>query len=412
MNWGGPLADIYSLYRSERYYDRRLYLRARQVNPDAVQPIENIETPHVTLSIEAVDRAGDSGTSRLRIIEGPKVTGHLFQDKVNRFELSLGFVSLDADDLPDRAFVGLVPRDFATNPRVRYVIAPKTNYQAMIQPSLFYYREAWTAPFIELGMTPMSGAVDATVVGRLGVDQYFDSGRWRVELYRESKKESLLSYTGFRDPWTALTYGRAVDTGLRLGIFNSFANDVLTLEGQIAVGQVSGENILDNEHWYLNLKFSRTFHPPYFHYVNFGPIVTAYGYAHNQSFYTFGHGGYFSPSKFGQAVMNLQGMTLEGQSFIAKGEIGFGVQANEQDSAPLFPTRPDGRSYQRSTATTLILLSDLQMLFALTRHWTFGFGVGYNKTPSYEEFRGGVFSSVYFDPRRGLFESDFPRYQY
>lgn len=409
---GGPLADIYSLYSSERYFDRRLYLRARQVAPEAESPIENIETPHVTLAIEAVDRAGDSGISRLRIVEGPKVIGHLFQDQVNRFEVALGFLSLDAGDLPDRAFVGLVPRDFATNPRQRYVIAPKTNYQAMILPSLFYYREAWTAPYIELGMTPMSGAVEATVVGRLGVDQYYDSGRWRIELYRESKKESLLSYTGFRDPWSALTYGRAVDTGLRLGIFHSFAQDIFTIEGQLAVGQVGGENILDNEHYYLNFKFSRTFHPPYFHYVNFGPIVTAYGYANNQSFFTYGHGGYFSPSMFGQAVMNLQGMTLEGKNFLLKGEAGFGFQANEQDAAPLFPTRPDGRSYQRSTDSSLIFLSDMKVLFALTRQWTFGFGLGYNKTPSYEEFRGGMFSTVYFAPRRGMFESDFPRYQY
>ena len=48
----------------------------------------------------------------------------------------------------------------------------------------------------------------------------------------------------------------------------------------------------------------------------------------------------------------------------------------------------------------------------LTEQWAFGAEIGYNKSPTYEELRGGIYTTIFFEPRNGLVETDFPNYQY
>lgn len=407
---GGPLAEIYARFSSERYFDRRLYLRAYKVAPEQYPQLENIDGPTIGLTAEGISRRGDSGIDKLVAVEGPRVSATFYQDTINRFEIGIGVVSLNAGSLPERAFIGTVPPDFATNPNVRYLSEPKTRYVGMTQPYFAYYREGWFSPFAEAGTTPIGGAVDPTYIGRVGFDNVFDTGVWRLELYRESKKESLLSYTGIRDPYTGRLFGRAVDTGIRASLFHAFSEE-LNFGGTVAFGEVSGESIPDNQHLHTNFALMRVFYPDGFHYLNFGPVATFYGYSKNLGNHTFGHGGYFSPSIAAQGTFNLQAMTLEGKSYLVKGEFGLGVQSNNQDSAALFPTEPDGRTFRREDETSLIMISDLQALFRLTENWSFGANIGYNVTPSYEEFRGGIFTTFHFSPRAGLFESDFPGFR-
>jgi hypothetical protein len=170
--------------------------------------------------------------------------------------------------------------------------------------------------------------------------------------------------------------------------------------------------VADNEKIRFDMALSRTFKPDDFHYINFGPSFTFYSYNKNLSFFTYGHGGYFSPEYLAQGLLNLQFMTEEGFSYLFKGEVGFGGQANKQQAAPFFPLDPDGRIYKGTSDTTGILISNLQGLMFLTRYWAFGAEVGYNKTPSYEEIRGGIYTTIFFEPREGLVETDFPEYQY
>ncbi len=409
--YGGPLADIYALYTSNRYYDRRLYLKAEQLSPgtdNLDQPlIENISTPKVTLSGEFVARDGDPGLSELSAAYGPKVTGTVFQDAVNRFDLSLGLVSLDAGDLPNFALIGLQPN----TPNPGYVIAPKTSYNGMIEPQVGYYREDWLSPYIELGMTPLGGQINSAFVGRAGFNSLFDTGAWGLEVYRESVTESLLSYTGMRDPYTSLEWGRVLETGMMLSVAYT-PTEKLTLYGFMEAAQLTGENVEDNTKFRMDMALSRTFKPEDFHYINFGPIVTFYAYEENLSFFTYGHGGYFSPEYLIQGLINLQFMTEEGRDYLFKGEIGFGGQANKQQAAPYFPLDPDGRIYNGTSDSTGIMISNLQGMMFLTNYWAFGAEIGYNKTPSYEELRGGVFTTIFFEPREGVVETDFPDYQY
>jgi len=368
--YGGPLADIYALYTSDRYYNRRLYLKAKQVAPrveDENQPlIENITSPKVTISAEFIARDGDPGLSKLDGSYAPFVTGTVFSDAINRFDVRLGLVNLDAGNLPDFALIGLEPNTV----RPGYVETPKTSYNGMIEPMVGYYREDWISPYVEVGMTPLGGEIDSEFVGRIGFISLYDSGAWNLEIYRESVKESLLSYTGMRDPYSSLEWGRVVETGMHLSIFHSI-NDRLNLYGFMEVGKLTGENVADNEKIRLDLALSRTWKPDDFHYINFGPSFTFYSYNKNLSFFTYGQGGYFSPEYLAQGLLNLQFMTQEGYDYLLKGEIGFGGQTNKQQASPFFPLDPDGRVYQGTSDSTGILISNLKGLMFLTEQWAF-----------------------------------------
>jgi len=409
--YGGPLGDIFALYTSNRYYDRRLYLKASQLAPVAEQesmPLtRNINAPQLNLSVEFVARDGDPGLSELNAAYGPKISGTVFSDAVNRFDVSVGLVNLDAGDLPNFAAVGLQPN----SPNPGYVIEPKTSYNGMIEPTIGYYREDWISPYIEVGMTPLGGQADSDFTGRVGFTSLYDSGSWTLEIYRRSVTESLLSYTGMRDPYTSLVWGRVLETGLHVGIFHSF-KETLNFFGSMEIAKLTGQNVADNEKIRIDLALSRTFKPDDFHYINFGPVVSFYSYNKNLSFFTYGQGGYFSPEYLAQGLISLQFMTEEGLDYIFKGELGLGGQANSQASSPFFPLAPDNRTYDGTNETTGILISNLKGLMFLTEHWAFGAEIGFNKTPSYEEVRGGIYTTIFFEPRSGLVEADFPNYQY
>lgn len=409
--YGGPLQEIYALYTSERYFERRLFLRAQQVAPGELDPdliiTENIDSPHVSLSGEYIDRDGNPGTSRLIAFYGPKVSGTVYSDGINRFDVAVAVVNLDTKNLPAFATVGLFP----TEPQVPYLVDPKTSYNGMIEPRISYYREDWISPFVELGMTPLRGQINSTFTGEVGIVGLYDSGSWTLSGYRESITESLLSYTGMRDPYTGLEWGRVVETGVRVSVFHSFM-EVLNLYGEMEVAQITGSNVLDNDKFAVMAALSRTFDVDGFNYINFGPSASFATYNRNLSQFTYGQGGYFSPEYLVQGLIGSQFLTREGRQFLLGGQVGFGIQTNKQAATPLFPLDPDGRIFEARTETTGIFISNLQGLAFLTPRWAFGASVGYNKTPSYEEFRAGVFTTIFFERRTGLLESDFPAYRY
>ncbi|MGE9290737.1 MAG: cellulose synthase subunit BcsC-related outer membrane protein [Puniceicoccales bacterium] len=409
--YGGPLADIYALYTSERYYDRRLYLQANQLAPrgeEQSMPLtQNVNAPKVNLSVDFVHRDGDSGLSELKAAYGPRVSGTLFSDGINRFDVSVGLVNLDAGQLPDYAAIGVYPN--TTNPG--YVITPTTSYNGMIEPTLGFYHEDWISPYIELGMTPLGGAADADFVGRVGIQSLYDSGSWDLEIYRRSVTESLLSYTGMKDPYSSLVWGRVLETGLHVSVYHSISEQ-LNVFGSMEVAKLTGQNVADNEKFRIDLGLSRTFKPDDFHYINFGPILTFYSYNKNLSFFTYGQGGYFSPEYLIQGLLSIQFMTEEGLDYLFKGELAGGGQSNNQASSPYFPLDPDSRTYDGTNESSGILISNLKGLMYLTDQWAFGAEIGYNKTPSYEELRGGIYTTIFFEPRKGLLETDFPNYQY
>jgi cellulose synthase operon protein C len=137
-----------------------------------------------------------------------------------------------------------------------------------------------------------------------------------------------------------------------------------------------------------------------------GPAVSYESFDNNQNFFTFGHGGYFSPQSLLQGLIQVQFLTKEGKRWLAGGSAGAGVQSNEQDSAPFFPLDPDGRNYSSQSSTTGIGLINLTGGYLINPNWMVGGSAGFNVTADYNEGFFNVWVRYYFERRNGLVRDD------
>ena len=234
-------------------------------------------------------KSGDPGTSKLDELRGD-ATLVLYQADINRFSLDVGYSSLNSGSLPNSAFVGNVP---LVEPRT-YLFSPINSYNNLVDARVRYERSGYYTPFIELGISPVGGAIGPTAVGRAGVNAIEDWGSWSVGVYRNSVKQSILSYTGFRDPYNGVTWGRVSEDGASLTAYDNLQNG-WAIYGQLGASILEGPNVETNQHVSVALALNRQIELPGFTFMTIGPTLSFEHYAKNLSFFTFGQGGYFSP---------------------------------------------------------------------------------------------------------------------
>ena len=142
---------------------------------------------------------------------------------------------------------------------------------------------------LHLGTTPLNGVVAPTVTGGILVA----GDDWQLQGSRESLRESLLSWVGQTDPYTAREWGRVVATGLSGAKTISFTDWWLSFEG--GYGLYRGENVEQNSAVTAAISAGKTTDWKGFE-RSAGLFVFARGFTRNSDFYTFGHGGYYSPA--------------------------------------------------------------------------------------------------------------------
>jgi tetratricopeptide (TPR) repeat protein len=405
LELGGPLEELFMQEEGENFLERKLYRSAWYFAPRVYPELEGIDANNLFFNAEFVSRKGSSGIDQLSAFRGA-LGGTVFNEAINRFDIEIGLVSLNAGSLPENAFVGLVPQNpLGSGYRER----PKTKYNGMIDAFFRYEREGNFTPFLEIGLSPLGGEINSTLLGELGVRRTYNSGAFQVNLYRDSVRESLLSYTGMRDPWELLQWGRVTETGIRLELFQNIFPEI-NYFGTFTGAFLRGYNVADNEKIAFSSSIIRTFRPDGWDYINIGPAFLYQTFNRNLEFYTFGHGGYFSPEFMLQGTINFQFMTQELDWWLIRGQVLFGAQTNRKDSAPVFPLAQDLRIYAENEQTSAVVNLQVQGAMMLTDHWMGGLTFVYNKAPAFDEFRVGLFMTIFFEPRRNLVEDDLPRF--
>ena len=142
---------------------------------------------------------------------------------------------------------------------------------------------------LRLGTTPLNGVVAPTVVGRVQAA----GDDWQLLGTREPIRESLLSWIGQTDPYTGREWGRVVTTALSGAKTVSFSDWWLSLEG--AYGLYRGKQVEQNSSLTAALSVGKTRDWQDFE-RSAGVFIFARGFSKNSDFYTFGHGGYYSPA--------------------------------------------------------------------------------------------------------------------
>ena len=188
----------------------------------------------------------------------------------------------------------------------------------------------------ELGNTPSSFVV-SNLVGALRFRVGGEEGPIEVGLERAPVTDSLLSLAGARDPVTGREWGGV--TRNRAYFEGDFGDDQRNIYGNVAGALVEGKSVEENAHWQAGFGFWQRVASGNGWLARLGANATAMGYADNQSHFTTGHGGYFSPDHFLSVgpTFDLRGHR-DSTTFRIEG--GLNWQELHEESSDYFPADP------------------------------------------------------------------------
>lgn len=227
----------------------------------------------------------------------------------------------------------------------------------------------------DIGTTPL-GFQRTNVVGGIKLDGMFDPSRrfwYTFDISRRAVTDSVLSFAGTTDSRTGQSWGGVTATGFQFQLGQD--NDDL---GYYAYGgwhALRGHNVKSNwrinagagTYWHLLRDSSRS--------LTAGLNLAATFYDKNLRFFTYGHGGYFSPQSM-YALSVPFTWAQRGQRFSYKLQGAVGLQHFDEKSADYFP----GSSVLQSQAeAAAIWAQGIGMSGATARYsGQSSTGVGYN----------------------------------
>jgi tetratricopeptide (TPR) repeat protein len=254
--------------------------------------IEARRQPHVDTAWMGFIRHADDGISTLRGTEVP-VLGVWPQDYDGHWFAQLDAVHLDAGTLP-------APLSAAAQFGKVLALAPPAG---LTRPQ----DEKATGLSAAGGWRSDNRRWDLGIVGAGFkvpnlVGGWRENGEWgdtdvSAAISRRVLTGSLLSYAGAADPVTGAVWGGVTDTALGMRAARDFANR-WSASMSAELGLLMGRNVPSN----LDLQWRGALGRDWVHKPDFrlsaGAALSLWHYGKNESFYTFGQGGYYSPQRY------------------------------------------------------------------------------------------------------------------
>ena len=293
---------------------------------EEITRIEARRDPRIEIGFEKLSRNSSNGTSTYHGTETPMVgwwpvgyDGHGF---VHVDQVNVNAGELAKDDAPLFGKLGVRPSSL-----------PPPFAQKVDGTSVGMGYEGDELRW-DLGMIGIGFPVQ-NMVG--GIRKGWEANKvdYALEIFRRPQTNSLLSYAGARDPATGEIWGGIAYTGVggrlahTFGQFNTFAS--------AEYGLLRGKNVLDNNRLALRIGIDKDVLRRENKWVNLGLTLTHWRYKENESFYTFGHGGYYSPQSYTSVNLPVEWAGRNGKlSYLLRGSTSF-AWTNEK-RMPYYPT--------------------------------------------------------------------------
>lgn len=369
------------------------------------------------VGLYTVQRKGDSGSSRLSRFEQPVEVTLPFGD--NKVALELTPVQLSSgrvkDDLYSISAFGSGPTA-ATQQMAGIVGPPGRQQQRGVGVTVKYVAEGLEA---DIGVTPI-GFEYKNLTGGIKLAGTLNSARaisYKLNISRRPVTESLLSFAGTKDERTGQRWGAVTATGIRGDISKEFGS--YGIYAAAAWHVLRGKNVANNQRQEINLGTYTHLFDEIDELLMLGLNLNATFFDKNQRYFTYGHGGYFSPQhSYGLALPLSWAVRDEKISYIVNSSIG--VTRFKEHAADLHPTN----AYMQADAVRSLAANPQLGLGGLARGYypgqkktTFNYGlnaaVEYRMTPQvhlgaqaavdnandYRQWAGGLFLRYYFYPQ-------------
>jgi tetratricopeptide (TPR) repeat protein len=372
----------------------------------ALQDLEARRDPQIATATLFSNKSGDSGISRLRSTEIPLYvqvphgyTGHLF---FHADTVLLDAGTLAANDQEQaREFGQIAARGSAG-------LSPRGQDDKGVALATGYaYNGAYGSWRADLGTTPL-GFVRQNLVGGLRYRAELRHAAATVDVSRRAVTSSLISYAGAVDPASGEQWGGVVRDGIRLG----YSHDVGpgSLFATVGAGVLTGHNVRTNHEFTVRAGLDWPVLEARNQRVTSGLVVNYWRYRDNLRYYTFGHGGYYSPQRYLSLAVPLEWTGRRGEwSWRVGGSAGWS-DTYEKDM-DYYPTRPD---LQRMATTadfnpvytggkgggfSYTALAAVEYRFA--PKWVAGLALQIDRSRDYAPNRAMAYLRYHFQPPRG-----------
>lgn len=236
---------------------------------------------------------------------------------------------------------------------------------------------------------------------------------WQLDMSRRSVSDSLLSYAGAFDPALGVNWGGVMRTGGRIDL--AYDGGPFGLYTNGAFYTLEGNNVQDNTQYEFGAGFYGRAIDRDDMRVTWGINATSLFYEHNIRYFTFGHGGYFSPQFYLSLAVPVEWMGREKRwSYRVSGALG--IQSFREDDAPYFPTNdalqsalvtfqqneptvPVESRYDGQSVTGLGFNLSGELEYMLAPQVSIGATIGFDNARDYEQFNGMGFLRYWFRPQ-------------
>jgi len=257
----------------------------------------------------------------------------------------------------------------------------------------------------DLGSTPL-GFKYTTATGGISVDRALSDTsnvRYGVNISRRPVTDSVTSFAGTTDKRSGQSWGGVTANGARGQL--SYDDSEVGAYGYASWHQLLGNHVEANNrselgsgvYWYLqNVTDSK---------LTVGLSMTGMSYANNQDYFTYGHGGYFSPQTFFALGIPVIWSQRTGRlTYQVKTSVG--VQHFEQDSADYFPTEKtlqaaSGLRYAEQSKTGIGYSLAAAAEYKFGSNFLLGANLGLDNARDYQQLSGALSLRYLFEDISG-----------
>jgi thioredoxin-like negative regulator of GroEL len=384
---------------AEYYASNDAPVRAAQIDPERGTCYYNADKPSIEGSLLLRYKSGSDGFDKLIEADFPITFDYpMFYGKKWSFSLIPAY--LNSGSAPSVPYAGNFYKFVNGGPKQNDLV---TSLWAA-KPEVGFQMEGPVRYGFLLGTSFIGGPVSPLPTFTAGA-----SGKnWLINVHQLQVDESLLSYAGQKDPYTDKEWGRVLRTGID-GNISLEPWPYYWLIFSAGYDYLWGENVWSNQSVFGNASFGKFF-PWGPGDLSAGWFATVKHYQRNTNFFTFGHGGYFSPEVFFITGPTLRYRTTPCATYSIDAQGSAGYMYYRTKDSPHYPLFNDNLSalsgsaqgdatgaYSGENVSRLGLSGKVRGVKLFGNHWLGSAYLGFNNASSYNEWRTGVSLQYFFD---------------
>jgi cellulose synthase operon protein C len=387
-----PLASEFLHDKASRAFDEKHFLVARKLDATEYMADGSVGKTHTGLYWGKRTKTWDAGPLKNFVVRTfPAVEAGGGVGDSDEIHFRLDEVKLASDGRAGETIPG-------------YVIKSDDRFHTSDKVQRFYWRHEGAAVWdVDLGR--YDNTFSTAYFGRMTLHQQPSWGQASLSAYIEPVGDSPLSLVGWEI--NGEKSGRVRAQGIEVRALDMSAWP-FSISSHFRLEKLKGEQVKDNDRFQGDLSLGLDLQLDGFQYA----VASVYGsadfYRRDLSYYSLGHGGYFSPMRYLQGGIAFDFLTMERQSWIMRGHLNTGKVNKVLRDADYFPLHPDGQIYPGSSSHGSETNLELSAVARISNNLQAGALFSYEDSPQYTSRFSGLFLRILFEPSRSVLSADLP----